>query len=170
MEKKQSMVKDGNYFVVQSFMVKELKLKGLERDCYAIIYGFSQEEGQYFKASLKYLSEWTCSTKRAVMIALGKLMEKGLLDKTEKVIGGVKFVYYRGIYFRGGEKSSIPPVKKVHHPSEKSSPNNIGDNIRNKITTDNKEDSPSFHSVESKNPTTGREGRLGGTEVEDELF
>ena len=35
---------------------------------------------------------------------------------------------------------------------------------------ENKEDSPSLHSEESKNPTTGREGRLGGTEVEDELF
>ena len=46
MEQKQSKVKDGNFFVVQSFMVKGLKLKGLELLCFAIIYGFSQAEGQ----------------------------------------------------------------------------------------------------------------------------
>ena len=44
----ENKVKDGNYYVIQSFMVNELHLKGLERDVYAIIYGFSQSENQRF--------------------------------------------------------------------------------------------------------------------------
>ena len=43
----ESKVKDGNYYVVQSFMVKELKLKGNELVVYAIIYGFSQNDDDW---------------------------------------------------------------------------------------------------------------------------
>ena len=98
MEQKQSKVKDGNFFVVQSFMVKELKLKGLELLCFAIIYGFSQAEGQSFNAPMQYLCDWTCSSRQAVTTALAKLVEKGLLLKREKFINGVKFVGYSAIY------------------------------------------------------------------------
>ena len=39
---KESRVKDGNYIVIQSFMVKVLKLKGNELLIYALIQKFSK--------------------------------------------------------------------------------------------------------------------------------
>lgn len=141
-----SKVKDGNYYVVQSFMVKDLKLKGLELACYAIIYGFSQAEGQVFNGSLQYLSDWTCASKQAVMTALKKLVEKNLLTKNDKYINGVKFVEYSATDLttiqetciresnkvEGGiQESCIPPIKETL-------PNNISYKKENN-TTNNKE-------------------------------
>ena len=89
-----SRVKDGNYYVVQSFMIKDLKLKGLEKDVYAIIYGFAQAEDQTFTGSLQYLADWTCASKQAIMNALKKLVDKQLLIKKEKFVNNIKFVEY----------------------------------------------------------------------------
>ena len=193
MEQKQSKVKDGNFFVVQSFMVKELKLKGLERDCFAIIYGFSQAEGQSFNASMQYLCEWTCSSRQAITTALSKLVEKGLLRKKERFINGVKFVEYTAIYQKEeeaslGDKESLPggketspgvkkvdgvsrnfttPVKKVDGGCQETLHNNIDDNIPDNITGDNKEDTTSLHSVVSKKASDG--GWIPGVN-DNELF
>lgn len=90
----ESKVKDGNYYVVQSFMVKDLKLKGLEKDVYAIIYGFSQGDNQKFNGSLQYLADWTTSTKQGVIKVLKSLQDKGLIIKEDKQINGVKFCEY----------------------------------------------------------------------------
>ena len=103
----ENKVKDGNYYVVQSFMVKELGLKGLEKDVYAIIYGFTQAENQWFDGSLQYLADWTCSTKQGVLKALSYLFEKGLIDKQDNLFNGVKFVKYRSTEFNGGVKQSL---------------------------------------------------------------
>lgn len=122
------MVNNENYIVIQGFMVNELKLKGNELLVYAIIYGFSQTEEQKFTGSLKYLSEWTGSTKQGVMKNLKSLVEKGLICKEDKYINGVKFVsyyatkLYRGIKhsLTGGSKHSLPNNIDI---------NNINNNI-----------------------------------------
>ncbi len=147
-----SKVRDGNFYVVQSFMVKDLKLKGLELACYAIIYGFSQADDQTFTGSLQYLSDWTCSSKQAVMNALKKLVDKGYLNKKENYINGVKFVGYSAIYeagmqetsqggkescMGGSQESCIPPSKKVGYPMQETLPNNIKDNLPDNIVPDN---------------------------------
>ena len=81
------------YYVVLDFMVSELQLKGLERDIYAIIYGFCQA-GKSYTGSLKYLADWTLTTKQGVLKVLKKLEEKGLIVRKEKYINDVKFVEY----------------------------------------------------------------------------
>ena len=133
----ESKICDGNFIVIQSFMVKKLKLKGLELLIYAIIYGFSQGNQGVFNGSLRYLSDWTNSTKRGVMKALESLIEKGLISKDEIWKNEVKFCAYQCTEF-------TTPLNKVPHPMELnspppmelSSPNNILiDNI-----IDNKED------------------------------
>ena len=102
----ENKIKDGNYYVVQSFMVKELGLKGLEKEIYAIIYGFSQAE-QKFDGSLQYLADWTLSTKQGVMKVLKSLQEKELINKEEEYKNGVKFVKYYATEFNGGMKQSL---------------------------------------------------------------
>ena len=74
-------IKDGNYIVIQSFMVKDLGLKGNELLVYAIIYGFSQAEEQTFSGSRQYLAEWTNSTKQGIDKNLKSLLDKGLIKK-----------------------------------------------------------------------------------------
>lgn len=131
------MIKKENFITIQGWMVSELGLKGNALMVYAIIYGFSQTEGQVFTGSLQYLADWTNSTKRSIIEVLKKLVDDDLLGKNEKIVNGVKFCEYYTLKFTGSEKSSVGVVKKVHHGSEKSSPNNIIDNIKDNIDTTN---------------------------------
>ena len=95
----------GNYYVVQSFMVSELKLKGLERELYAIIWGFSQGNNT-FNGSLAYLSEWTGYTKQRICDVLKGLVSRGLLVKKEIFRNGQKLCVYKAVLPDGVEQGS----------------------------------------------------------------
>ncbi len=121
-------VKNENFIVIQGYMINNLKLKGNELLIYSIINGFSQEEGQVYSGSLQYLAEWTNSTKQGVIKNLKSLIEKGLIQKNEKYINGVKFCEYYSTKFNGGIKQSLMGGIK------QSLPNNIDIyNINNNI-------------------------------------
>lgn len=66
------------FITIKSWMTNELHLKGLERDIYAIIYGFCQNS-EFHKISLSYFSEWTNTTTRSVLAALKRLTKKKLI-------------------------------------------------------------------------------------------
>ncbi len=148
-----SKVKNENFYSVQGWMVNELKLKGTQLHIYAIIYGFSQTDDQYFTGSQQYLADWTNSTTRGVRNILKALVEKGLLEKKDKVINNVKYCEYRALRTPiemekssvggtekssvGTEKSSVGGTEKSSAGgTEKSSDNNID---INNIDIDNKE-------------------------------
>lgn len=95
----------GNYYVVQSFMVSELKLKGLEKELYAIIWGFSQGNNT-FNGSLAYLSEWTGYTKQRICDVLKMLVGRGLLVKKEIFRNGQKLCVYKAVLPNGVEQGS----------------------------------------------------------------
>lgn len=108
-----SKIKEENYVVIQGWMISNLKLKGNELIVYAIIYGFSQTEGQLFNGSLQYLADWTNSTKQGVSKNLKSLIEKGYIQKNEKFINGVKFCEYYTTKFNDGmQQSLIPPMQQ----------------------------------------------------------
>jgi predicted transcriptional regulator len=128
-------VSDENFIVIQGWMITNLKLKGNELIIYAIIYGFSQAEGQVFNGSLQYLAEWTNSTKQGVSKSLKSLVEKKFISKNDKYINGVKFCEYYATKFNGVcnkveqgiQQSLIPPMQQ-------SLTNNINlDNIEDNI-------------------------------------
>lgn len=127
-----SRIKDGNYYLVQSFMVKELGLKGLEKEVYAIIYGFSQAENQKFDGSLQYLADWTLSTKQGIMKVLKNLQDKGLINKEEEYKNGVKFVKYYTTEFNRGIKHSLTGGIK-HSLTNNIDDNNISNNIYSEV-------------------------------------
>ena len=83
-----------NYVLIMGWMVTELGLKGNELIIYAIIYGFSQVEGQRFKGSLRYLMKWTNSSKQGVIKALNSLQAKGYIKKYIKYVKGIKYCEY----------------------------------------------------------------------------
>ena len=71
-----------SHVVIESWMLEELKLKGIEKDIYAVIYGFSKDKQGFFTGSLAYLQFWTQSTKMGVYKALKNLISKGYIVKT----------------------------------------------------------------------------------------
>ena len=135
-----SKVNERNYIVVQGWMLTALHLKGNELLIYACIYGFSQLEGQTFRGSWQYLADWTNSTKRGVANCLKSLVEKGYLEKVDKVVNGVKFCEYRVTNFTG-------VVNKVHGGSEKSSPGGDEQSSPNNLDINNLEDNQVYKFV-----------------------
>ena len=91
-----SRVKPENFITIQGWMVK-MGMKGNELLVYAIIYGFSQAEEQCFKGSLRYLADWTNSTKQGVTKNLKSLVDKGYIVKRDIYINGVKYCEYRAV-------------------------------------------------------------------------
>mgnify|MGYP003295229721 CR=1 FL=1 len=122
----ESKVKRENYIVIQGFMLTDLNLKGNELLIYACIYGFSQDGSNKFTGSLQYLADWTNSTKQGVMKNLKSLVEKGYIQKDDKIINGVKFCEYHATELntllnkveQGMQQSLTPPMKQ-------SLPNNL---------------------------------------------
>lgn len=129
-------MKENTYIVIQSWMVTELDLKGTELIVYATIYGFSQDGESRFKGSRQYLAKWCNGTTRSVQTALNSLVDRGLIQKFENMVNNVKLCEY-AVNFTPGEKTSPP--------DEKSSLNNIVDNIEesniiNDISTQEQDD------------------------------
>lgn len=131
---KESRVKDGNYIVIQSFMVKALKLKGNELLIYALIYGFSQAEEQKFNGSLQYIADWTNSTRPGVIKNLKSLIEKGLITKEEKLVNNVKVCEYVALTNVNSSKQSLPPIEtKENGGSKQSLPGGSKQSLHNNI-------------------------------------
>ena len=107
-----------NYIVIQTFMIRELKLKGNDLILYALIHGFSQDGTSYFYGSLKYLQEQTNLSKESVLNILQKLTASGLLikkdtdkisifDKEKKSYGSVHYTMYCTAYSRN-QSGNVP--------------------------------------------------------------
>lgn len=72
----------------------DLKLSGNELICYALIYGFTQDEESEFRGSLQYISDWLGISKQNVRLIIKRLVEKGLIIKRDEFINNVKFCRY----------------------------------------------------------------------------
>lgn len=77
------------------WMIKRLKLKGSELILYALIYGFSQLEGQYCNGNVAHISEWTGLDSRTVTRALESLVKKGFVIADIRQLMGVKHITYK---------------------------------------------------------------------------
>lgn len=146
MNENKSIIQDGSFINIQSFMVKDLHLKGNELMLYAIIWGFSQDGTSAFKGSLQYLMEWTNSTKQGVLKALKSLQDKGYIQKSDVNANGRRFCDYSVTKFNTG-KQSLSKVNSVDNKvnivdqkvnlvddlGKQSLPHNIVDNIENNI-------------------------------------
>ena len=97
-------IKETNYVVITGYMITELGLKGNELLIYALINGFCQDEESQFYGSLAYLMEFTSLSKQGVINTLNSLVEKGLIEKTQSEVNGVKFNSYRT---KGGMSNNL---------------------------------------------------------------
>lgn len=127
------MVKNENFIVIQGFMINELNLKGNELLVYAIIYGFSQAENQKFNGSIRYLVEWTNSSRKTILGTLKSLIDKNLIIKTENYINNVKFCEYQAIYNR--EEEITPGVSKLHRGGVEITPGGVETTLPGSVET-----------------------------------
>ena len=130
-------MKDNNYIAIQGWMINKLKLSGNELIVYAAIYGFSQDGASKFEGSYQWLADAAGISKRAIITILGKLTERGLLQKTKSSKNGSKYFDYKAAIdcfaketgeesspMIGEESSPEKPqsVKSIHRIGEESSP------------------------------------------------
>lgn len=152
----ESKVRDENYYTVHGWMIRRLKLKGVQLSVYAIIYGFTQDGECEFKGSLQYLCDFTGDTSKPTIIkALKDLIDKGYIERTEEIINGVKFPHYKAVLpipepQNDTQKEILPPVKKFNGgskeilppPGKKILPNNNSIDIYTDIDRDKEIPSP----------------------------
>lgn len=120
--KKASDKLKNNYIVIQSWMVRELGLKGNSAIIYALIYGFSQAEGQVCTCGDDYMAAWINGTPRAVINIKNNLLLAGLIEKVDGIDGDKRFSGYRVVQSKIGEKSSSKSLPTVNKTYEESSP------------------------------------------------
>lgn len=101
-------MKSENYITIQGWMIKELGLSGNDLICYALIYGFSQDEESEFRGSLSYIAEWLGVTKQNARLIIKRLVKNGYIIKHDEVINKVKFCRYAvGLkQLRGGAETA----------------------------------------------------------------
>lgn len=131
-------MQDDHYCVIFGWMTNDLELAGNELLIYSSIYGFSQDGQSCFKGSRKWLAETFNISLPTVDKALKSLIEKGLIEKTEHEINGVKFYDYKTLQ---GVKKLYTPRKEtlqggcketLHHNTNIQ---NIDNNTRRDITS-----------------------------------
>ena len=88
-------VKDDNFYVIYGWMVKQLNLKGVALQIFAIIYGFDRDGEGRFTGSLKYLMDFTNTSKNTVLKALKELIDKGYIKKSQNIVNRVRFCVYQ---------------------------------------------------------------------------
>lgn len=94
-----SRIKNSNFYVVNGWMVNDLKLTGRELQVYAIIYGFTQDDETEFSGSLNYIAEWLGTNSRhTVLRAINSLLEKGLITKRQVISKDTTTNYYKTVW------------------------------------------------------------------------
>lgn len=133
------MVKEENFFAIFGWMITELQLKGAQRDVYAVIYGFTQNDEDWYTGRRKYIADFAGVSEESVKKALSELVAKGFIEKKTVEINGVVFCHYRNAYHReklvagGGKNYPGGRVKFTHGVGENLPPDNIYNNISDNI-------------------------------------
>ena len=129
-----------NYYQVQGWMVKNLKLKGNELICYAVIYSFSQDEESKFMGGIKYLCDWINASEPTVVSILDKLVEKGLIERFTAITKTCKRVYYqvtKDSLVRGNLRNLSKGTKDSLGSLYNNNNNNIDNNNKKRLSNDN---------------------------------
>ena len=88
------MLNPNNFYTVFYWMISELHLKGAELPVFAIIYSFSQDGQSCFSGSLKYIAEFTGTSRRNVTRVINKLIEKSFVIRKTQIVDDKRFISY----------------------------------------------------------------------------
>ena len=93
-------MKNFDYIVIQAPMISQLGLKGNSLLLFAMIHGFSKDGVNRYRASLKDMCEWLCTSKSAISPVLNALVEAGYINKHDVVDNGLSKPEYTTNYER----------------------------------------------------------------------
>lgn len=167
---RESIIKEESFIRVYGWMVNKLNLKGNALMIYAIIHGFTNSTDpdiNEFKGSLRYLADWTNSSKQAVINTLKQLIELKYIEKNPITVNGVNYVEYRSRMLYEGDKETLTrspktwteSVNYVDHDIQNSGHNNIVNTTEvtkgfkkegikdSKAVSPNTEDTPSLSEI-----------------------
>lgn len=130
----ENRIEDENYYTIHGWQKNRLQLKGIKRDIFAIIYGFSQDGECEFTGSIKYFEEWLDVSRPTIIKALQDLTESGFISKRIEIINGVQFNRYKvnlGVVkkFNGGLKN-LTGGKEILPNKENNNDTIINNNIK----------------------------------------
>lgn len=83
-----------NYITILGWFRTRLNLSGNDLLAFAIVYGFSQAEGNFFRGGIRYLETWLGVSRATVFNTLTRLRERGLIEPRARLVNGVRFVDY----------------------------------------------------------------------------
>lgn len=119
------MAKD-DFYIVNSWMIEDLELSGVELQCFAIIWSLSRGEKQMYIGGNSLLIKMTKRTEPTVISALKKLCKKGFIKKVSVVVNNVERNYYKAIsqgtkeILVGGLNNLSGGTKKILAPNKES--------------------------------------------------
>lgn len=93
-------MKKFDYIVIQAPMISELGLKGNSLLLFAMIHGFSKDGVNRYRASLKDMCEWLCTSKSAISPTLNALVDAGYINKHDVLENGTSKPEYTTNYER----------------------------------------------------------------------
>lgn len=112
-----------DFYIVNSWMIDELELSGIELQCFAIIWSLSRGEKQMYIAGNSHLVRMTKKTEQTIITTLKKLCEKGLIKKFPVTVNNVERNYYKAIskgaknILVGGSNNFSGGTKKILAPN-----------------------------------------------------
>lgn len=86
-----------DFYIVNSWMIEDLGLSGVELQCFAIIWSLSRGKKQIYIAGNSHLIKMTKKCEHTIITALKSLCEKGLIKKVPTVVNNVERNFYKAI-------------------------------------------------------------------------
>lgn len=133
-------MRDNTYVVIQSFMLKDLHLKGNELIVYAVIYGYTQDGEHWYYGTRAHLAEWCGATKGTVSNCLSSLIEKGFIERRE-----VKRPGYTEVQYRAKNCDTLPKIRM-------GGSKNYDGGVSNFATVNKIDNNKTYKGVEEKYP------------------
>ncbi len=141
---------EDNFYIINSWMIDELNLSGIELQVFAIIWSLSRGEKQMYIAGNAHLVRMTKKSEPTIIAALKKLCEKKLIEKIPVVVNKVERNYYKAInqgtkeslggYLKnlsGGTKKILAPNnKEIYKENNKENKRLSNDNQKNEYSDD----------------------------------
>lgn len=113
-------VKPTNVLVLHGWMMTELGLSGNDLLVYALIYGFTQTDEQWFRGSIEYITNWTNASVRTIKYVLRRLEEKELIETRINI--GETNSYRVNLGKIENVMNNLGSAKIASHPSQNCTP------------------------------------------------
>lgn len=117
-------MKKFDYIVIQAPMISELGLKGNSLLLFAMIHGFSKDGVNRYRASLKDMCEWLCTSKSSISPVLNALVEAGYINKHDVEDNGLSkpeyTTNYEALLAKAAEEGALKPNLVFKDKAEKS--------------------------------------------------